>query len=114
MNFGENLGNQMNNAQLVACIRSFRYKYNFDFVFGDRRLAVEMIAAALNNAGSAEPLKIAQAMEGMRWKYAIVREATMRADDHEILMPHYLGTFSTGTRYDSEKTGLGWRVGTTV
>ncbi len=114
MNFSENMGVQLNNQALDAWVQSFRAKHDFDFVFGDRRLAVEMIAAAINKAGSTDPLKIALAMEGMSLTDATGQPVTMRADDHQVLMPYYLGTFTTGMKYDSEKTGLGWRIDTTI
>jgi len=114
MPFNENIGAETKNAELDAWIQSFRKKFDFDFVFGDRRLAVELIAAAIIKAGTTDPLKIALAMEGMVLKDATGQEATMRAEDHQILMPYYLGTFSTGTKYDSEKTGLGWRTDATI
>ncbi len=114
MNFSENIGLQLNNQALDAWVQSFRAKHDFDFVFGDRRLAIELIVGAINKAGSTDPLKIALAMEGMSWIDATGQPVTMRADDHQILMPYYLGTFTTGMKYDSEKTGLGWRTGTTV
>jgi branched-chain amino acid transport system substrate-binding protein len=114
MNFSENLGLHIGNAELDGWVRSFRAKHDFDFSFADRRLAVELIANAINKAGSTDAFKIAQAMEGMTWKDGSGVEVTMRAGDHQVLMPYYVGTFTTGTKYDSEGTGLGWRVNTIV
>lgn len=114
MNFSENLGVQMNSPDLDAWVRSFRQKFDFDFGFADRRLGVEMIAQAIDKAQSTDAYKVALAMEGMTWKDGTGQQVIMRAEDHQILMPYYLGTFETGTKYDSEKTGLGWRVGVTI
>jgi len=114
MNFSENLGVQMNNPELDAWVRSFRAKHDFDFSFGDRRLGVELIANAINKAGSTDAFKIAKAMEGLSWTDGTGQKVMMRADDHQVLMPYYIGTFSTGTKYDSEKTGLGWNVNTYI
>jgi branched-chain amino acid transport system substrate-binding protein len=113
-NFSENVGVHIGNAELDAWVQSFRSKHDFDFSFGDRRLAIEMIAQGINKAGSTDAFKIASAMEGLKWKDGSGVEVTMRADDHQILMPYYVSTFATGTKYDSEKTGLGWKVGTIV
>ena len=113
-NFSENLGVQMNNAELDTWVQSFRAKHDFDFSFADRRLGVELIANAMNKAGSTDAFKIAKAMEGLTWKDGTGQQVVMRADDHQVLMPYYVGTFSTGTKYDSEKTGLGWKVGTMI
>lgn len=114
MNFSENLGVQTSNPELDAWVRSFRQKFDFDFSFADRKLGVEMIALAVDKAKSTDAFKLAKAMEGMSWKDGTGQTVTMRADDHQILMPYYLGTFSTGMTYDSEKTGLGWKVGVTI
>lgn len=110
MPFNENIGAETGNVELDAWIQSFRKKHDFDFVFGDRRLALELIAAAIDKAGSTDPLKIALAMEGMKLTDAAGHAAVMRADDHQIQMAYYLGTFMPGTKYDSEKTGLGWKT----
>jgi len=114
MNFSENLGVQTGNKELDGFVQAFRAKHDFDFSFGDRRLAIEMIAQAINKAGSTDAFKVAKAMEGLKWKDGSGTEVTMRAEDHQILMPYYIGTFSTGTKYDSERTGLGWKVVATV
>lgn len=113
MPFNENIGAETGNKELDAWVQTFRKSHDFDFVFGDRRLAVELIAAAIAKAGSTDPLKIAQAMEGLKLTDAAGHEAIMRADDHQIQMAYYLGTFTPGTKYDSEKTGLGWKTDVT-
>jgi branched-chain amino acid transport system substrate-binding protein len=114
MNFSENMGLQFNKPEVDAWVQAFRAKHDFDFVFGDRRLGIELIAKAINKAGSTDALRIAQAMEGLSWTDTVGQPVIMRADDHQILMPYYLGTFTTGMKYDSEKTGLGWRIDTTI
>ena len=113
MPFNENIGAETGNKELDAWVQAFRKSHDFDFVFGDRRLAVELIAAAIAKAGSTDPLKIAQAMEGLKLTDAAGHEAIMRADDHQIQMAYYLVTFTPGTKYDSEKTGLGWKTDVT-
>jgi branched-chain amino acid transport system substrate-binding protein len=34
----------------------------------------------------------------------------MRKEDHQLLMPYYAATFTRDVKYDSEKTGLGWKT----
>ncbi len=114
MPFNENIGVETKNAALDAWIQEFRKRFDFDFVFGDRRLAIELIAAAINKAKSTDPLKIALAMEDMKLIDAAGHEAIMRRADHQILMTYYLGTFTKDVKYDSEHTGLGWRTDVTV
>jgi branched-chain amino acid transport system substrate-binding protein len=38
----------------------------------------------------------------------------MRKADHQILSEYFVGVFTKGVKYDSEKTGLGWKTETTV
>lgn len=114
MSFSENLGRQTGNAELDAWVQSFRRKFDFDFAFAERRVAIEMIARAVDKAGSTDALAVARAMEGMTWTDASGQQLTMRAEDHQIQMPYHLGTFQTGVAYDAEHTGLGWHIDASV
>ena len=37
----------------------------------------------------------------------------MRAEDHQLLQPFYTALFTKPVKYDSEKTGLGWKTQST-
>lgn len=110
----ENVGNETNNATLEAWVQEFRKKFDFDFVFGDRRTGVELLAAAIAKAGGTDPLKLALAFEGLTIKDMTGNEVTIRKDDHQITMTYYASVFTRGVKNDSEKTGLGWRTQTVV
>jgi branched-chain amino acid transport system substrate-binding protein len=74
---------------------------------------VEMFASALDKAGSSDPVKVAYALEGL--KYAGPSGPSwMRADDHQMIAPLYILSLvkagGPGVRYDEEKTGYGWRT----
>ena len=74
---------------------------------------VEMLAGALNKAGSADPVKVAYALEGL--KYAGPSGASwMRAEDHQMIAPLYILNFvkagQAGVKYDEENTGYGWKT----
>jgi len=74
---------------------------------------VEMLAGALNKAGSADPVKVGYALEGL--KYAGPSGASwMRAEDHQMIAPLYILNFvkagQAGVKYDEEKTGYGWKT----
>ena len=47
----------------------------------------EMLAAAINKAGSTDALKVALALEGMKVKDLMGDENIMRKDDHQLLSP---------------------------
>ena len=74
---------------------------------------VEMLAGALDKAGAADPVKVAYALEGL--KYAGPSGMSwMRAEDHQLIAPLYILNFvkagQPGVRYDEEKTGYGWKT----
>ena len=106
----ENVPVEMKNAELEAWVQEFRKKFDFDFIFGDRRLAIEMLVAGIKKAGSTDPMKLANALEGISVKDANGNTATMRKDDHQVIMSYFGAVFTKGVKYDSEKTGLGWKT----
>lgn len=110
----ENVGNETNNAVLEAWIQEFRKKFDFDFIFGDRRTGLELLAAAITKAGGTDPFKLALAFEGLTIKDMTGQDVTIRKDDHQISMTYYAAVFTRGVKNDSEKTGLGWRTQTVV
>jgi len=110
----ENVGAETNNAELDAWIQAFRKKHEFDFIFGDRRLALEFLAAAIKKAGSTDPMQVAQAMENLTITDAAGQPATMRATDHQMLTTYYGSVFTKNVKYDSEKTGAGWKTTSTI
>jgi branched-chain amino acid transport system substrate-binding protein len=100
-----------NKAERFA--NDYRKKYKDDFYYGPAKTAIEMLARAMNDAKSIDPLKVAKALEGM--KYAgDTGEMWMRADDHQLMQPIYISTFTKAggkdVRYDVEGTGFGWRT----
>ena len=110
----ENVGNETSNATLEAWVQEFRKKFDFDFIFGDRRTGMELLAAAITKAGGTDPVKLALAFEGLTIKDMTGQEVIIRKDDHQIQMTYYAAVFTRGVKNDSEKTGLGWRTQTTV
>ena len=56
------------------------------------RMAMEFLAQAINTAKSADPVKVAKAMEGMKFEgpYGTVE---MRATDHQLIQPLFVETF---------------------
>jgi branched-chain amino acid transport system substrate-binding protein len=71
--------------------------------------AFMMFAAAAAKAKSNDPVKIARALEGMKWTSS-VGDVEMRADNHQLLQPLFVATFSDKVKYDVEQTGLGFKA----
>jgi len=110
LSFHENVPAENNDAARMAWVEAFRSRNDFDYIFGDRWLAVEMIARSIEKAGSIDPMKLALAMEGIDLTDAAGKPATIRPDDHQVLMTYYGAVFGKDVKYDSEKTGLGWKT----
>jgi branched-chain amino acid transport system substrate-binding protein len=95
----------------------YKKRYKEDWGFLPIKYAIDMWAKAIDKAGSADPVKVAKALEDMRYD-AGVGEAWMRADDHQITEPLFVATFGQigkqGVKYDADETGYGWRVDTRV
>ncbi|HUH94853.1 MAG TPA: branched-chain amino acid ABC transporter substrate-binding protein [Casimicrobiaceae bacterium] len=79
----------------------FNY-YRLNTAFG-------MFAAAAAKAKSNDPVKVARALEGMKFMTS-VGEVQMRADNHQLLQPLFVATFTDHVKHDAEQTGLGFRT----
>ena len=93
----------------------FKAKYNTvsNVAYLPAFRVVEMFAGALDKAGSSNPVKVAYALEGL--KYAGPSGPSfMRAEDHQMIAPLYILNLvkagQPGVKYDEEKTGYGWKT----
>ena len=91
--------------------RKYRSAQNFDYIVAHR--AVEMLARAVVDAHSDDPLKVAYALEGMS-SDGPEGHAVIRAEDHQMIVPLYLAKLvkvgDAGPKFDVEGTGLGWKT----
>ena len=87
-----------------------RFTENLDeFNYYRLNTAFMMFTAAAAKAKSNDPVKIARALEGMKLT-TTVGEVEMRADNHQLLQPLFVATFTDGVKFDVEKTGLGFKT----
>jgi branched-chain amino acid transport system substrate-binding protein len=114
MPFHENIAVETGKTDTEGWTRQFRAQHDFDFYAAGFRTIFEFIQAAMNKAGSADPAKFAAALEGLTITDMLGYQVTMRKADHQILTEYFVGVFTKGVKYDSEKTGLGWKTETTV
>jgi branched-chain amino acid transport system substrate-binding protein len=112
--FNENIAVETGNTALESWTRKFRETHDFDFYAAGFRTIFEFIQAAFNKAGTTDPLAFALALEGLTLTDMMGRQVTMRKEDHQLLTEYFAAVFSKGVKYDSEKTGLGWKTLTTV
>jgi branched-chain amino acid transport system substrate-binding protein len=80
-----------------------------EFAYYRLNTAFMMFAAAAAKAKSNDPVRIARALEGMKLT-TTVGDVEMRADNHQLLQPLFVATFSDNVKYDVEKTGLGFKT----
>lgn len=88
-----------------------------DYLHVRMQAMVEMLAAAIEKAGSADPTKVARALEGLRFDASHLgafHSGVMRASDHQFLQPLVVSVMEKagagGVRFDSEGSGYGFRV----
>jgi branched-chain amino acid transport system substrate-binding protein len=94
-------------------VEAYKKKYDDDFYTLATYNIVEMLSRAIKNAKSADPIKVAYALEGMKFK-SLNGENEMRVADHQLQQPLYVATWSKVdgkiVKYDQENTGYGWRT----
>jgi len=90
-----------------------RYKTNADLAYLPAFRAVGMVAAAMDQVGSADPMKVAWALEGMHFA-GPTGDSWLRAEDHQMIGPMLVMSFvkagTPGARHDVEGTGYGWKT----
>jgi len=105
----------VNNDKFVGedIVKGFKAKYNDDFYVMAAYSGIRILANGINKAKSAEPIKTAFAMEGMKFDN-LNGEVLMRADDHQMQQPLYIATWvkvdGKKVKFDQENTGYGWNT----
>ena len=115
VDFHENIAAETGFKDTDEWIRTFRDRFiDIDYVWINFRTMFQMLQTAVNKAGSTDALKVALALEGVAVKDAVGQNNLMRKDDHQLMTPFYQAVFTKGVKYDSEKTGFGWKTENTV
>jgi branched-chain amino acid transport system substrate-binding protein len=103
-------------AESNAFYREFRQRYPQpadDYVHLRMQLMVEMLAAAIEKAGTTEAAAVARALEGAQYRNAF-HQAIMRAADHQLIQPLYVSVMRKladgGIRFDNEGSGYGFKT----
>lgn len=90
-----------------------KYKANTDMAYIPPVRTLDMLAAAINKAGTIDPLKVAFALEGAK-HVGPTGESWMRAEDYQLIAPVYIVSFMKAgkipVKQDVEGTGFGWRT----
>jgi branched-chain amino acid transport system substrate-binding protein len=95
----------------------YKKKYNIDFYYLRVNTEMYMLAEAMKQAKSTDPLAVARKLEGMKWA-SDTGDVELRAADHQLINPLYISTLvktaakggPKEVKYDVENTGLGFRT----
>ncbi|MEW6099000.1 MAG: branched-chain amino acid ABC transporter substrate-binding protein [Pseudomonadota bacterium] len=111
-----NVGTPSSDAFYLAFRQRFPQPAD-DYLHMRMQAMMEMLAQAMERAGSAEPLAVARALEGARLDAKPlqgVHQGLMRAADHQFIQPLYVSVMqragSAGVRFDNEGSGYGFRT----
>ncbi|WP_029044775.1 branched-chain amino acid ABC transporter substrate-binding protein [Cupriavidus sp. amp6] len=98
-----------------AFYQQFRARYpepKDDYVHLRMQMMVEMLARAIEKAGTTDAVRVARTLENMRYVNDF-HEATIRAEDHQVLQPLYVSVMDKqggAVRFDNEGSGYGFRT----
>ncbi len=111
--FNENVPVEIGNAEADAWIRGWRDQHgDIDFFMAPWRTMFEMLALAIDKAGTTDAFKVAQQLEGLETHDMVGQATFMRKEDHQLIHPFYEAVLTKDVKYDSENTGLGWKTET--
>jgi branched-chain amino acid transport system substrate-binding protein len=126
-NYGEKAGIKLKIKQIseshindedraeVLAINAANLKKHKRTWYADRyRLVVEMFAAALEKAGTDDPVAVAYALEGMTAPGPHGDKIIMRAENHQIAMPMAVSSIDPNAPikfvYHDKTFGIGWKT----
>ena len=92
-------------GQLVT---DFKKRFNDDYYSGGTYHALTMLAEGMARAKSTDPVKVAQAMSGLKFK-SFNGDVEMRKTDHQLQQPLYIARWQkvdAKNTYDVEGTGM--------
>ena len=89
-------------------VGEFKKRFNDDFYSGGTYHALAMLAEGMAKAKSTDPVKVATAMEGLKFK-SFNGDVEMRKSDHQLQQPLYIARWQpkdAKNSYDVEGTGM--------
>ncbi len=95
-----------------------KFKKNYpDYDFTQNRIAngLNMLAMAIEKAGTTKPVEVAKALEGLEYTTYWGDKLTMRAEDHQIQLPIRISVHTDkDVPFDGDNSGYGLLTETTV
>ena len=93
--------------------KSFRAKVGLSLWYPRAVNEMRMFKAAAEKANSIEPVKVAAALEDLKFEVLDGGQGIMRKDDHQFFQPIYISSFgklAANEPFDEENTGWGWHL----
>ncbi|SFQ39482.1 branched-chain amino acid ABC transporter substrate-binding protein [Variovorax sp. 770b2] len=87
-----------------ALAKAYKAKTGKDFLAPRIDMTPRLLAAAIDKAGSADTVKVARALEDLRFD-SVVGPVRMRAEDHQLLLPQVVNTIAP---VDGKAVKTGW------
>ena len=110
--FHSNIGGSKT-AEEVAAYRKRFPESKDDFYWTSIMTAVDMLTRSIEASKSTDPTKVAFAMEKMK-SDQLTGEAYMRPENHQLIQPIFVSTFSKANgkdvKFDVERTGFGFKT----
>ncbi|MGJ4892357.1 branched-chain amino acid ABC transporter substrate-binding protein [Bradyrhizobium sp. HKCCYLRH3099] len=97
--------------------KAFRAKVNLSLWYPRAVNEMRMFKAAAEKANSVDPVKVAAALEDLKFEVLDGGTGIMRKDDHQFFQPIYVSSFgklAANEPFDEENTGWGWHLVTKV
>lgn len=93
--------------------KSFRAKAGLSLWYPRAVNEMRMFKAAAEKVNSIEPVKVAAALEDLKFEVLDGGQGLMRKDDHQFFQPIYISSFgklAANEPFDEESTGWGWHL----
>lgn len=94
---------------LETMAAEFEAKYGQKFFYWRVVNQIDMLAAAMKQAGSSDPAKVGQILSTLSVKTPM-GEATMRADNHQLLQPMFLSVLEPGMPFTFPDNKMGFKT----
>lgn len=93
--------------------KTFRAKVGMSLWYPRAVNEMRMFKLAAEKAKSLDPVKVAAALEGLKFEPLDGGEGFMRKEDHQFFQPIYISSFGSLAKnepFDEENTGWGWHL----
>ena len=95
---------QADTPKVDALAKAYKAKTGKDFLAPRIEFTPRMLALAITKAGSTDTVKVARALEDLRFD-TVVGPVHMRAEDHQLLLPQVVNTIAP---VDGKTVKVGW------